>query len=613
MRRFVGLTRYARRALSLVWQTDHQLTFGLVILTAGTGALPAGIAYVGKLIIEGVMRAIPTPSSADRRAVLLLLAFELALVSLLIALQRGLAVCDALLRVSLAQRVIELVLAKSLTLSLSDFENSTIHDQLQQVRDQATERPLSLVRRGLLALQLSITLLGFLLLLAAFSPWIMALLLATSLPAVWIEARFNADAFRLFRAHSPEARRQAYLETVLTREDHAKEVKMLGLGSVLLERHREIFQTWYREDRGLTLRRGAWGLGLALLASVALAASYTWVVWQAMASSITVGTLAMLFAVLRQTQNAATELLLVVAGMYDDNQYISTLHDFLDYATPPRRAAVSGPSPGDGLRFEAVDFSYPGATSPALQGLDVHLVPGCKLAVVGRNGAGKSTFIKLALGLYAPTQGRVLLDGRDLLEWDTAALGRRFSVLFQDFVHYQLRVADNVGFGDIERLENEAAWTRSTRLAGAGEFVENLPQRYQTQLGNWFELGHELSIGEWQKLALARLFMRETADIWVLDEPSASLDARAEAELLSQFLELTRNRSAILISHRLSTVRAADQILVLDHGRCVERGRHEELLARSGQYAELFRNQAAGDTRDARPITRPVDRQRIEK
>ena len=269
---------------------------------------------------------------------LLLVALELVLVGTLLGLQRGLAVCDALLRVRLAQRVIELVLGKALELELADFEDASVYDSLRQVREQATERPLSLVRRGVLALQLVVTLLGFLALLAAFSPWLMGLLLVTAVPAVVVEARFSADAFRLFRAHSPEARRQAYLETILTREDHAKEVKLLGLGPTFLDRHHAIFSKWYAQDRALSVRRGLWGFGLALIAAAALAASYAWVASQAMAQAISVGALAMLFGVLRQAQTSATELLMVVAGMYDDNLYISALHGFLNYPTATCRA-----------------------------------------------------------------------------------------------------------------------------------------------------------------------------------------------------------------------------------------------------------------------------------
>ena len=596
--RLLGLSRYVREAGDLVWQTDRRLTLGLIALTLGAGTLPAAIAYVGKLIIDGVARAAAASAApALRQQVFVLLAIELALVGALVGLQRGLAVCDALLRVRLAQRVSELVLNKALTLRLADFENAALYDQLQQVRAQAAERPLSLVRRAATALQLSAGLLGFLVLLAGFSPWILLLLLATALPSVLAEARFNTDAFRLFRARSADARQQAYLETVLTREDHAKEVVMLGLGPVLLDRHRRIFHNLFTQDRALTLRRSVWAFVLALLGVGALAASYGWVVWQAMAGVITIGDLAMLFAVLRQAQNATTELLLVIAGMYDDNLYLSTLRDFLAYPTTTcSTGATSGPTPGDGLRFDAVEFSYPGEVEPALSGLDLHLTPGARLALAGRNGAGKSTFVKLAVGLYTPTRGRVLLDGRDLRDWDRHALAKRFSVLFQDFVRYQLLLSDNIGFGDVERMADETAWAAAAKRAGLQALIEHLPRGYGTRLGHWFESGHELSLGEWQKLALARTFMREGADILVLDEPSSSLDARTEAEAFGELLAFLKNRSAIVISHRLSALRAADEILMLENGRCVERGRHDELLANDGPYAALFAKQASGYT-----------------
>jgi len=560
----------------------------LLVFTVGSGLLPAAIAYLGKLVIDGVTRAEHVHSAGAREHVLLLVGAELLLVALLVGMQRGLAVCDALLRVSLAQRVVELVLAKALTLKLSDFENPSLYDSLRQVREQAAERPLSLVRHGLLATQLAVNLLGFLLILAAFSPWILALLLAAAVPAVLVEARFNADAFRLYRAHSPEARRQSYLETVLTRDDHAKEVKALGLGSLLLERHREIFSKWYVKDRALTLRRGLWGFGLSLLPASALAASYAWIAWRAMASELSIGALAMLFAVLRQAQTAATELLLVIASMYDDHSYLTTLGKFLQHPISARGQARSGPKPGDGLRFEGVEFSYPDAVAPVICGLDFHLAPGTKLALVGRNGTGKSTIVKLALGLYRPTRGRVLLDGRELAEWDGSALATRFSVLFQDFVRYQLPVCDNIGFGDIEHLSDEARWARAAASAEVHELISTLPDGYRTQLGHWFETGHELSVGEWQKIALARTFMREQADILVLDEPSASLDATAEERILSQFHAASSSHSALMVTHRASTLRFADEVLMLEGGRITRRGRHDALLQASPSYAELF-------------------------
>jgi ATP-binding cassette subfamily B protein len=287
--------------------------------------------------------------------------------------------------------------------------------------------------------------------------------------------------------------------------------------------------------------------------------------------------------------------LAAISGMYEDNLYLSTLYDYLD--TPvdaPSGSATAGPDPGDGVRFERVSFTYPGATEPAVRDVSLHLRPGHSLALVGENGSGKTTLIKLLTRLYVPTSGRITLDGLDLAEWSPVALRRRVAVIFQDFARYQLKVGENIGVGDVEHFEDEARWREAAGLATASPFVEELPAGYQTQLGKWFRDGRELSGGQWQKIALARAFIREGADILVLDEPTAAMDARAEAQVFEQFRELARERMVILISHRFSTVRRADQIVVIQGGEVLERGSHEDLMALDGHYAHLFTLQARG-------------------
>jgi len=281
--------------------------------------------------------------------------------------------------------------------------------------------------------------------------------------------------------------------------------------------------------------------------------------------------------------------------MYEDNLYLSNLYEFLDTPTlAPGGTATTGPRPGDGVRFEAVSFTYPDARDPALSGIDLHIPPGSKLAIVGENGSGKTTLIKLLTRLYEPTEGRITLDGRDLREWAPGALHRRIGVIFQDFVRYQLKVGENIGAGDDRAYDDRARWADAAERGLAAPIIDALPDRYDTQLGKWFKNGRELSLGQWQKVALARSFMRRDADVLVLDEPTASMDAAAEVAIFERFRELTDDKIAIVISHRFSTVRMADEIIVLDRGAIMERGSHAELLAQGGRYATLFNLQAQG-------------------
>ena len=595
LRQSLAVFRYSDRALSLVWTTSRILTIIFAILTIVAGLLPAAVAYVGKLIVDAVVLASQTGLQSERLQALGYVGLEAIAVILLAGSQRGLTVCQSLLRVLLGQKVNVLILQKALTLELPYFEDSEFYDKLMRARMEASSRPLSLVSRTFSLIQNALSLVTYDGLLLNFSAWAVVVLATAALPAFIAESRFSGEAFRLFRWRSPETRAQHYLETLIAREDYAKEVKLYQLGDLLLQRYRDIFHRLYDEDRNLTLRRGFWGYLLGLLSTCAFYLAYAWIVLEAIASRISLGDMTMYLMVFRQGQSTFSAALGSIGGMYEDNLYLSNLYEFLEEEIPKSSGtATEGLIPGDGVRFQNVYFTYPGSSQPALNGISLHLKPGEKLAIVGENGSGKTTLIKLLTRLYTPDSGRILLDGLDLQEWDSEVLRDRIGVIFQDFVRYQFKVGENVGVGDVDHIEDEKRWKIASEKGMAEPFIEKMAQGYQTQLGKWFRGGVELSGGQWQKIALSRAFMRTAADILVLDEPTAAMDAEAEVKIFERFQKLTQHQMVLLISHRFSTVRMADTIVVLEGGVVLEEGTHQELLQLQGRYATLFKLQAAG-------------------
>ena len=597
LRQSFAVFRYSGRAVNLVWTTNRTLTIILAILTLVAGLLPAAVAYIGKLIVDAVVatRSLTLQDNLNTSLPLMYVGFEAVAVALLAGSQRGLSIAQSLLRVLLGQRVNVLIIEKALTLELSQFEDSEFYDKMTNARREASSRPLSLVNRTFGLVQNGLSLLTYGALLINFSLWAVAVLILAAVPAFIAETRFAGQAFRLFRWRAPETRQQRYLETLVAREDFAKEVKLYQLGEMLLGRYRSLFDQLYGEDRDLTIKRGFWSYLLGLLSTATFYIAYAWIVIETVVGRISLGDMTMYLTVFRQGQTTFSSALTSIGGMYEDNLYLSNLYEFLEEEVPTRYGrAIKGTNPQDGIRFENVSFTYPGSTKPALKNISLHLKPGEKLAIVGENGSGKTTLIKLLTRLYTPESGRILLDGLNLEEWDLDELRRRIGVIFQNFVRYQFTVGENIGVGDVEKLEDEKAWEIAAEKGMAQPFIERLPDGFTTQLGRWFKSGQELSGGQWQKIALSRAFMRNSADILVLDEPTSAIDSQAEYEIFDRFRNLTKDKMVVLISHRFSTVRMADKIVVIEQGEVLETGTHEELLQANGRYATLFSLQAQG-------------------
>lgn len=598
LRKVFAVFQYSRVAIEIVWSTSAALTMVMATTTLITGILPAAIASVGGLFVDAVSSIFQQTGVSVEQArsdVLFYVFVEVGLVILMTGAQRVNSVCQSIMRVLLGNKINVMILEKALTLELAHFEDAEYYDKLTRARREASSRPLSLVIKTFDLMRDLVLLITIGIWLFQFSPYAVLLLAGAGVPAFIAEAKFSGEAFRLFRRRSAERRMQFYLELVLTREDGVKEVKLLQLGKLFLRRYVDIFKNIYREDRNLVIRRGFWGYILGLLASAAFYFAYGWVGFAALAGAITIGQMTMYIAQFRLGQTAVTNSLSAINGMYEDNLYLSTLTEYLEHEVPEKTGdQTEGPSPRDGIRFENVSFYYPGSAAPALNSVSLHIKPGESLAIVGENGSGKTTLIKLLTRLYTPTEGQIFLEGLELNEWDIDALRQKIGVIFQDFARYQLIVGENIGIGDVEAIGEEARVEEAARKGMADVFVKDLPKSYNTQLGTWFKDGKELSGGQWQKIALSRAFMRSKADILILDEPTAAIDARAEAEIFAHFRDLTANKISIIISHRFSTVRMADHIIVLEKAKVLEEGSHQELLEADGQYATLFNLQAKG-------------------
>jgi ATP-binding cassette subfamily B protein len=595
-RNFASLSRQVRPTLELVWKADPRGAVVTIALTLIAAVLPPALAWVGKLIVDAVVAA--SRGEGDPKRVFGLGGLELGLMVISTLVTRLLGLERELLRARLGNVINLRILDKALELELRHFEDSDTYDKMQNARREASARPLSLALQFLSIGQNAVTLASFAALLVSLSPWSVLVIVAASVPAFIAEARLSDESFRLYSWRAPESRRMNYLEWILTRDSHVKEVKLFGLGPLIVGRYRALFDKFFGEDRRLARKRAAWGFGLGLVSLVAFYGAYALVAGRAARAQITLGDMTLYLAVFRQGQGAFQAILGAIGSMYEDALFMSNLFTFLTLPTVGERPRAHPPRTvprgrAQAIEFRNVSFRYPGKEQWALRNLDLLIQPGEKVALVGDNGAGKSTFVKLLMRLYDPTEGQVLYGGVDIRDMDVEDLRSRIGAVFQDFVRYQFPVSENIGLGDVQYLEDRPRIELAAERGGAASVVAQLPKGYDTVLGGWFESGQELSAGQWQKVAVSRAYMRD-AEVLVLDEPTASIDAEAEHELFQRFQRLAADRTAIVISHRFSTVRMADRIAVLREGRIEELGSHRELVELGGRYAHLFQLQARG-------------------
>ena len=605
LRERFGALRNLPPFLRLVWQTSPRLTAADIACRLARALLPVATLFVGKLIIDEVVRLAAVPHAQDGLrewlvsgrldGLMVLLGVELVLAVTSDVLGRVVSLLDGLLSERFSNTTSIRLMEHAATLDLEDFEDSEQQDRLDRARRQTMGRA-SLMSQIFGQAQDLVTIASFAAGFIAYAPWLIVLLLVALVPAFVGEAHFNAQSYALNFKRTSERRELDYVRQTGSSVETAKEVKIFGLSAFLIERYRALSESFYRANQALARRRAAWGGALTAVGTFGYYVAYGFIAWRTLRGDFTVGDLTFLSGSFRRLRNLLEGLLIDFSRVAGEALYLDDLFSFFEVqpeiVSPPNPRPVPRPI-RQGFVFEDVGFRYPGAERWAVRHLTFTLRAGEVLALVGENGAGKTTLVKLLARLYDPDEGRILLDGHDLREYDLPALRADIGVIFQDFVRYHLTAAENIAVGRIEARDDRPRIEAAARASLADEVIRELPAGYEQVVGKRFRTGVDLSGGEWQKIAIARAYMRD-AQVLILDEPTASLDARSEFEVFQRFKELSEGKTAVLISHRFSSVRMADRILVLAHGQIEASGTHHELLAAGGRYAELFELQAAG-------------------
>lgn len=581
--------------LKLVWQTSRAMTIGSAFLRLIRSALPLGILYVGKLIIDEVLLLSKEGGNLPADHLWTLVGIEFALAVSADGLNRAISLMDSLLGDLFSNHTSVKIMEHAATLDLDQFEDSIFYDKMERARQQTIGRTM-LLTQVMSQVQDIITMAFLAAGLIAFNPWLILLLLVAIIPSFLGESYFNDKTYALTRGQTPERRELDYIRFLGASDETAKEVKMFNLSGFIIDRFRNLSDKFYRDNRKLVIRRAGWGAVFSVMGSAGYYLAYAIIIFNTIEGDVSIGELTFLAGSFRQMRSSLESILTRFTSISQGAIYLSDFFGFFEIKPKivPLKNALPFPQPvKSGFTFENVGFRYVNSDKWAIRHLNFTLQAGEKLALVGENGAGKSTLVKLLARLYDPSEGRILLDGIDLKKYDLHDLRKNTGIIFQDFLRYQMTFAQNIATGNIVEKENRSLIEASAQKSLADVLASGLPDKYDQMLGKRFADGVELSGGEWQKVALARAYMKDM-QLLILDEPTAALDARAEYEVFQRFSELTKGKSAVLISHRFSTVRMADRILVLDKGELIEIGSHEELLKKKGRYAELFDLQAMG-------------------